>query len=61
MKNSSLEEATILIAETISNSNKIDSIEKMELLINLQHFLEPKNYNENVKTLEKRRTYGKNK
>ena len=55
MKNSSLEEATILITDAIMNTEKINKIDKLELLINIQHFLEPKTYRENVKTLEKRR------
>ena len=61
MKNSSLEEATILITDVIMNTEKLDKTDKLELLINIQHFLEPKTYRENVKTIEKRRTHGKNK
>lgn len=61
MKNSSLETAKSLIIDVISETNRIDEIDKLELLINLRTFLEPKTYRENVKTLEKRRTHGKNK
>lgn len=61
MKNSSLETARMLIYEIISETNRIDEIDKLELLINLRTFLEPKTYRENVKILEKRRTHGKNK
>lgn len=61
MKNSSLEIARMLIYEVISETNRIDEIDKLELLINLRTFLEPKTYRENVKTLEKRRLNGKNK
>ena len=55
MKNSSLEEATILITDAIMNTEKINKVDKLELLINIQHFLEPKTYRENVRTLEKKR------
>ena len=55
MKNSSLEEATILITDAIKKKKKINKVDKLELLINIQHFLEPKTYRENVKTLEKKR------
>lgn len=61
MKNSSLETARMLIYEVISETNRINEIDKLELLINLRTFLEPKTYRENVKTLKKRRTHGKNK
>ena len=61
MKNISLETARMLIYEVISETNKINEIDKLELLINLRTFLDPKTYRENVKTLEKRRTHGKNK
>lgn len=55
MKNSSLETARMLIYEVISETNRIDEIDKLELLINLRTFLEPKIYRENVKVLNKRR------
>lgn len=55
MKNSSLETARMLIIETISETNRIDEIDKLELLINLRQFLEPKEYRKNVKVLEKHR------
>lgn len=55
MKNSSLETARMLIYEVISETNRIDEIDKLELLINLRTFLEPKTYRENVKVLEKKR------
>lgn len=61
MKNSSLEKATQLILDVLEDTTKIDEIDKLELLINIPKFLEPKQYRENVKTLEKRRTHGKNK
>lgn len=61
MKNSSLETARMLIYEVISETNRIDEIDKLELLINLRTFLEPKEYKKNIKTLEKRRLNGKNK
>lgn len=55
MKDSSLETARMLINEVISDTNRIDEIDKLELLINLRTFLEPKTYRENVKILEKKR------
>ena len=55
MKNSSLETARMLIYEVISETNRINEIDKLELLINLRTFLEPKTYRENVKVLEKKR------
>ena len=61
MKNSSLETARMLINEVISDTNRIDEIDKLELLVNLRKFLEPKEYRKNIKTLEKRRLNGKNK
>lgn len=61
MKNSSLNEAVDIITDAIMNTEKLDKIDKLELLINIQHFLEPKIYRENVKFLEKRRIHDKNK
>lgn len=61
MKNSSLETARMLINEVISDTNRIDEIDKLELLVNIRTFLEPKEYRKNIKTLEKRRLNGKNK
>ena len=55
MKNSSLETARMLIYDVISETNRIDEIDKLELLINLRTFLEPKEYRKNIKVLEKRR------
>lgn len=60
MKNSSLEEAKSLIIEVISETNKIDEIDKLELLVNLRKFLEPKEYRRNVKILSKEKHNGKN-
>lgn len=55
MKSSSLEKATQLILDVLENTTKIDEIDKLELLINIPKFLEPKQYRENVKVLNKRR------
>lgn len=60
MKNSSLETARMLIYEVISETNKIDEIDKLELLINLRQFLEPKEYRKNIKILSKEKHNGKN-
>lgn len=50
MKASSLEEAINIIIENIYNS-KIPIEDKTELLINLKHFLEPLEYEDNIRTL----------
>lgn len=50
MKTSSLEEAISIIIENIYNS-KIPIEDKTELLINLKHFLEPLEYEDNIRTL----------
>lgn len=60
MKNSSLETARMLIYEVISETNRIDEIDKLELLINIRTFLEPKEYRRNVKILSKEKHNGKN-
>lgn len=59
MTKEELEEATDLILDSIINSN-LSNYTKIELLINLKHFLE--NYKENIKILneyEKRKKYEK--
>lgn len=55
MKNSSLNEATEIIIEELDKSNKIDKIDKAELMLNITHFLDTNDYRENVKVLAKRR------
>lgn len=60
MKDSSLETARMLINEVISDTNRIDEIDKLELLVNLRKILEPKEYRRNVKILSKEKHNGKN-
>lgn len=55
MKNSSLNEATEIIIEALDKSNKIDNIDKTELMLNITQFLKQNEYRENVKVLAKRR------
>lgn len=56
MKNSSLNEATEIIIEALDKSNKIDNIDKTELMFNIKLFLKENEYRENVKVLSKRRS-----
>lgn len=56
MKNSSLEEATSIIIKALDKSHKIDMIDKTELMVNITQFLDKREYRENTKILEKRRT-----
>lgn len=53
MKNSSLNEATEIIIEALDKSNKIDNIDKTELMLNIKLFLKENEYRENVKILKK--------
>lgn len=53
MKNSSLNEATEIIIEALDKSNKIDKIDKAELMLNITQFLKQNEYRENVKILKK--------
>lgn len=55
MKNTSLEKATEIIIEALDKSNKIDNIDKTELMLNIKLFLKENEYRENVKVLSKRR------
>lgn len=55
MKNTSLEKATELIIDLLDNTNKIDNIDKTELMINISQFLNKNEYRENIKILSKRR------
>lgn len=55
MKNSSLEEATNIIMKALDKSNKIDNIDKTELMLNIKLFLKENEYRENIKILSKRR------
>jgi len=52
MNKESLQKIRTKLIEVISNSN-INSLDKTELLINLYHLLDVKNYDEAIKTLIK--------
>lgn len=52
MEKESLIEIRTKLIEVISNSN-INPVDKAELMINLYHFLDIKNYDEAIKTLIK--------
>ena len=53
MNKESLEEVRIKLIDVISKSN-INPIDKAELMINLYHLLDHKNYDEAIKTLAKK-------
>lgn len=52
MDKDSLEKARIEVIKALDELN-IDKLDKAELIINLYHFLDKENYEENVKTLKK--------
>ena len=52
MNKESLEKVQEKIADMLNNTD-IDTIDKIELLINLIHFLNPEEYENNIKTLRK--------
>ena len=54
MNKESLEKVQEKIAD-ILNKTDIPTIDKIELLINLIHFLDSNKYEENIKTLSKKR------
>ena len=52
MTKEELEEATEIILDSIMNSN-LSNYTKIELLINLRHFLNPQDYKRNIAVLER--------
>lgn len=52
MKSKSLNIALDIIIEEIAKS-EINNQDKVELMLNIREFLEPKNYKENIYVLEK--------
>jgi hypothetical protein len=52
MNKESLEKVQEKVAELLNNTD-IDAIDKVELLINLIHFLDPEKYEDNIKKLMK--------
>lgn len=53
MDKKSLEIIRSKVLEVVSNT-EIDLIDKMELILNLYHFLDPEKYESNIKKLMKR-------
>ena len=54
MKKESLEKARNVIIERIINSN-LSKEDKVELMINIYNFLQPNDYEKNIKILNKER------
>ena len=52
MKKQSLLELKQVINEYLTNKAEMDELDRVELIINMNHFLEPKMYDENVKVLK---------
>ena len=52
MKCKSLNETIDMIIENLDKM-EINQQDKLELMLNLKEFLQPKNYKENIKVLEK--------
>lgn len=53
MKNESLKEIRKLLIEILLNDKKIDSQDKLEIELMLCHLLEPRDYEDNRKVLQK--------
>ena len=54
MKKESLEKISNEIIKLLSNS-KITPEDRVELMINILHFLEPKEYEDNIRTLQSKK------
>ena len=52
MKSKSLNQAINMIIDNLDKMD-INEQDKVELMLNLKEFLQPKNYKENIKVLEK--------
>lgn len=52
MKKESLIELRDMINEYLINKAEMEELDRLELIINMNHFLEPKVYDENVKVLK---------
>jgi len=55
MYKESLERARELCIKVLQNNN-IDLVDMCELLINIDHFLDPEEYKDNIETLQQRKT-----
>lgn len=58
MNKESLERARELCTKVLQNDN-INLVDMCELLINIDHFLDPEEYNDNIETLQQRKTLRK--
>lgn len=58
MYKESLERARELCTKVLQNDN-INLVDMCELLINIDHFLDPEEYNDNIETLQQRKTLRK--
>ena len=58
MKKESLIIARDIILKLLDECDKIENIDKLELMLNLNNFLSPEEYQENVKVLNKNRNKG---
>lgn len=58
MNKESLERARELCTKVLQNDN-IDLVDVCELLINIDHFLDPEDYKDNIETLQQRKTLRK--
>ena len=59
MNKQSLLELKHAINEYLMEQSTMDKVDKLELIININQFLEPKMYEENIKVLRKRKKEGK--
>lgn len=59
MKKESLIIARDIILKLLDECDKIENIDKLELMLNLNNFLSPEEYQENVKVLNKNRNKGR--
>lgn len=53
MKKESLEEAILMIIDSLEKNKKIRSIDKLELMVNIRGFLSVDKYEDNIKILSK--------
>lgn len=53
MKKESLEEAILMIIDSLEKNKKIRSIDKLELMVNIRGFLNVDKYEDNIKILSK--------
>lgn len=59
MNKESLIIARDIILKLLDECDKIENIDKLEIMLNLNNFLSPEEYQENVKVLNKNRNKGR--